>query len=57
MQKEITFPFDSSDNKLLKKKKKYQGVYLVSSKKNPERVKNNHIHVIYTSDINKTNLK
>lgn len=61
MQKEITFPFDSSDKKLLKKK-----IYIsrslssISSKKknpNPERVKKNHIHVIHTFDINKNNLK
>lgn len=57
MQKEITFPFDSSDNKLLKKKNIYQGVYLQFPLKKPERVKKNHTHVIYTFDINKNNLK
>lgn len=33
MQKEITFPFDSSDNKLLKKKKTSRSLSSVSSKK------------------------
>ena len=70
MQKKITFPIDSSDNKLLKKKKKiyiYQEGILSpkfplkkpkkQNKKNPGRVKKNHTHVMYISDINENNLK
>lgn len=65
MQKKITFPFDSSDNKLLKKKKKIYQEGILSPKFPLKKTKQNKTqeglkrttHVMYISDINENNLK